>query len=68
MLAHGKETSQEADTDTHRQTDREKNMIYRSNRKEINDILQNAESGHDVLHGLIIQEKQLQPFTASNHC
>src|SRR5699024_10934372 len=58
VFTYCKETSEETDADTHYQSDRKKDLIYRSYRKEINDILQDPESGNNIFNCFIIKEIQ----------
>ena len=58
MLAYRKETSQETDADSHKQTYRQQIPVYSCYRKEVDNILENTEFGHHILYRSLIQEIQ----------
>ena len=58
MLAHREEASKESNTNSHDNSDWQKISVYCRYRKEIYNILKDAESGHNVFHCFLVKEIQ----------
>ncbi len=56
MFSDCHKTAEEANADTEQQSDRQKHSIHFRYRKEINQIVEQAESRHDISDSFVVQE------------
>lgn len=67
MLTDRKETSKETDSDSQNDSHWKQRLIDGCHRKEVYNIIQKAESGHDVRNRLVIHEVQHHQRNHGSH-